>query len=97
MRVTNWINVLHDTYVELYNNAEPKADFNKLVENAKTNNRKDAQGRYVIDFLAYEIDKNVMEDIIQSYIKKYKMNKHMASQYSFAIYMGCSPKIKQDG
>ena len=92
----NWTNIIHDTYVELYKNAEPSADFDELVKNAKTNNRKDAQGRYVIDFLAYEIDKDKMERIIQSYIRKYKMKKHIASQYSFMIYMGCSPKTKSN-
>ena len=94
MRKLNWQNIIHDTYVELYKNAEPQADFDELVNNAKTNNRKDAQGRYVIDFMAHEIDKNRMEEIIQSFIKKYKMKKYDASTYSFTIYMGCSPKTK---
>jgi len=90
----NWDKILHDTYVELYKNSTPSVDFDELVKDAKTNDRKDSQGRYVIDFLAYEIDKELMESIIQSFVKKYKMNKLNASQYSISIYLGCSPKTK---
>ena len=96
MAKLNWANIIHDTYVELYKNSTPQADFDQLVNEAKTNNKKDLQGRYVIDFMAYEIDKDKMEEIIQYFVKKYKMNKTNASQYSFTIYMGCSPKTKSN-
>lgn len=94
MAKLNWENIIHDTYVELYRNSTPQADFDQLVNEAKTNNKKDLQGRYIIDFMAYEIYGDVMESIIQSFIKKYKMNKINASQYRFTILLGCSPKTK---
>lgn len=90
----NWTKIIHDTYVELYKNSEPPADFDELVNDAKVNDRKDFQGRYMIDYLSYEIDKDKMEEIVQSFIKKYKMKKQDAAGYSFAIYLGCSPKTK---
>ena len=83
-----------DTYRELYKNSEPQADFNELVKAAKGRHNIDQWGRYVIDFMAYEINKDKMDEIIQSFIKKYKMSKYYAGQYSLSIYLGCSPKTK---
>jgi len=92
MRKLNWQKIIHDTYVELYNNSEPKADFDELVANATINDR----GEKVIPFDDYSISKESMELIIQSFIKRYKINKYMAGQYSMCMYLGCSPKTKSD-
>jgi len=92
MRKLNWQKIIHDTYVELYNNAEPKADFDELVANATINDR----GEKVIPFDDYIISKESMDSIIQSFIKRYKINKYMAGQYSACICLGCSPKVKSD-
>jgi len=90
----NWQKIIHDTYIELYKNAEPKADFDELVKAAKGRHNIDNWGRHVIDFMAYEIDKDKMDEIVNSFIKKYKMKPYYASQYSISIYLGCSPKTK---
>lgn len=94
MRKLNWKKIMHDTYVELYKNAEPQADFDELVKAAKGAHNIDGQGRYIIDFMAYEIDKDKMDEIIKSFMKKYKMNPYYSAQYSMSIYLGCSPKTK---
>jgi len=90
MRNLNWQKILHDTYVELYNNSKPKADFDELVKNATINNR----GEKVIPFMNYEIYPDVMDAIVSSFEKKYKMTKRNSNGYRFAIYLGCSPKTK---
>ena len=87
MRKLNWQNIIHDTYVELYKNAEPQADFDELVNNATINDR----GQKVIPFSDYSIYPGVMDSIIAYFEKKYRMNKTQRSQYEFEIYLGCSP------
>jgi len=81
-----------DCLVELYANSTPSADFNKLVEEAPINE----EGQKVIDFMAYEIDYNKMEEIIdkhRSKLLKYSRNKYFYErQFNFNIYLGCSPK-----
>lgn len=90
MRKLNWQKIIIDTYIELYQNAEPQADFNKLIEDAEINER----GQKVIPFNDYEIEASVMDSIIDSFSKRYKMSKHDLSSYEFNIYLGCSPKTK---
>lgn len=92
MRKLNWQKIIHDTYVELYNNAEPQADFDELIKDATVNDR----GEKVIPFDDYSISRESMDLIIQSFIKRYKINEYMAGQYSMCIYLGCSPKNKSD-
>ena len=96
MKKPDWEKIIHDTYVELYKNAEPQADFDELLKAAKGAHNIDGQGRYIINFMAYEIGKDKMDEIVKSFIKKYRMNPHYAAQYSIAIYLGCSPKTKFD-
>ena len=96
MKQSLWDKIIYDTYVELYKNSEPSADFDELLKYAKDNNIVDRTGRYIIPYMDYEIDKDKMDKIVQSFIKKHKMKKHTASQYSFSIYLGCSPKTKID-
>lgn len=90
MRRLNWHKIIHDTYVELYKNAEPQADFDELVKSATINEL----GEKVIPFDDYEISMSSVDSIIKSFIKRYKINKYMSEQYSRHIYLGCSPKTK---
>lgn len=86
----NWKKIIHDTYIELYKNAEPQADFSKLVEEAEINER----GEKVIPFNDYEISIAAMDSIINGFQRRYKMNKYYCGVYSASIYLGCSPKTK---
>lgn len=92
MRRLNWKKIIIDTYIELYENSEPKADFNELMTNAEINEH----GQKVIPYLDCEISASVMDSIIDSFVKRYKMSKHDRSSYEFNIYLGCSPKTKVD-
>jgi hypothetical protein len=83
---------IHECYVELYKNATPSADFNELLTNAELNefNQK------IINFWDYEIENNVMKNIINKIIKKYKIksNKTKIMFYN-TICFGVSPTIKK--
>lgn len=84
-----------DCLVELYANATPSADFNKLVEEAPVNE----QGQKVVDYMAYEIDGEKMDEIVSKHrdkLLKRARNKRMYEhQFNFNVYLGCSPKSKR--
>lgn len=82
---------IHECYCRLYLEAEPPADFNKLIDNAETNER----GQKVINFMDYSIDNDRLLEIIEDIIKEYKI-KHKWNKQAFrnTIMLGCSPKSK---
>jgi hypothetical protein len=81
-------------YVELYENATPKADFRKLMEEAEINER----GQKVINFMDYEIDEKLEDEIIQKHCsdKKLKLTKNEMAAFRNTIMLGCSPKTKRN-
>lgn len=93
MRKNKLEEAVMECYRELYKAATPSADFDKLVEEAPVNK----QGQKEIDFMAYEIDSDVMEDIINGIIKKYKIKPDkMVNAFRGAIYLGASPKTRRN-
>lgn len=82
--------LLHETYTLLYANAEPKADFNELLENATINEF----GQKEIPFNDYVIDDDITTSILNQMIKKYKLNKYYQRLYSATIHLGCMPRTK---
>ncbi len=80
-----------DTYRQLYANATPPADFDKLLDEAPLNEH----GQKVINFMAYEIEEEIHDRIMQHAMKKYKIkNKILKNAFKFTIDLGCSPRIK---
>jgi predicted nucleotide-binding protein (sugar kinase/HSP70/actin superfamily) len=78
-------------YKHLYANATPPADFDKLLDEAPLNEH----GQKVIDFMAYEIEEDVHDRIMQHAMKKYKIkHKILKNAFKFTIDLGCSPRIK---
>lgn len=77
---------------DLYANSTPSADFNQLLESAPLNE----QGQKVIDFEAYEIDHNLLTEIVEGYVKKLKMNKYEQSGFYMNTYLGASPRSKRN-
>jgi hypothetical protein len=75
---------------ELYQNATPQVDFNVLVQNAQI----DEVGRKIIPFDDYEIEEEVMIDIVKKHIKKNKLTKTEGDVVKCNVYLGPSPKIK---
>ena len=86
----NWDKIIYETYVELFKEATPSANFDELLQNSALNDR----GQMVIPFYDYEIDQDKMYEILNSFIKKYKIPKQLRGGYEFNILLGCSPKTK---
>lgn len=80
-----------DCYVELFANSTPPADFKELMANAPINER----GQMNIDFMAYEIDEEKYNEIVESIIKKHKLKGYYKKVFKINIDWGCSPKFKR--
>ncbi len=77
-------------YRQLFAHSTPAASFDELVENAKVNE----VGQKQIDFMSYEIDESVADEIIEQTIKDFKIKpKYVQQQFRTTIYLGCSPKF----
>lgn len=84
--------IVFEIYRELFKNSTPAADFDELYENAEINE----DGRRVIDFMAYEIDKDKFEEIMNGILSKYKMTEWERRSIKHTVYLGCSPKYKDE-
>jgi hypothetical protein len=76
----------------LYENSEPKGDFNKLIDQAEINER----GEKVIPFNDYEIEGTKLDEIVNETIKKYKLDYRTEKSMRFNIYLGASPRSKRE-
>lgn len=83
--------IVFDIYRELYSNSDPPASFDDLYENAII----DEQGRKNIDYLSYEIDDELMNEIIEKHCKDNKLKDKEKSAIKINVYLGCSPKSKR--
>lgn len=83
--------ILH-CYRQLFANATPPANFDKLLEDATINEN----GQKEIPFMDYEIDGELMDSIIDDTMATYKIKtKVTQQQFKTTIYLGCSPKSKR--
>ena len=80
-----------DCYVQLYKNSEPSVDFEKLMEDAPFNEL----GQKVIDFNSYEIEEELMNEIVQKTVRVHKLKSWEIMTFRQTIYLGCSPKFKK--
>jgi hypothetical protein len=80
-----------ECYRRLYKASEPSADFDELLKDAPTNE----QGQKVIDFMAYEIDPDVYNEIVNKTIKDFKIKpKYRIELFRRTMAFGASPKFK---
>ena len=77
--------ILEKIYIELYANATPMADFKQLVSDAPI-----IDGKKHIDYMAYEIDEDLANSIIENNIKK--LSEWDKKSIRFNAYLGCAPK-----
>jgi len=80
-----------DCYTELFASSTPTADFKELMDNAFINEK----GQKEIDFMAYEIDEDKYNEIVESMIKKHKFKGYRVQMFKNTIALGCSPKFKR--
>lgn len=77
-----------DIYRDMYAQAEPKADFYKLLEDAEVNKL----GQKVIPFSDYILDAKIGEAIIKKHCRW--LREYDKKQISVAVNLGASPKYK---
>ena len=94
MRRNKLDQIIWDCMTELYANAEPKADFGQLIEQARERNDVDSQGRLNIHYEDYVIDNVLYDAICDSYIKRYKLKGNDLMAFNFNVHLGASPKCK---
>jgi hypothetical protein len=82
--------ILFDFYRRVYKAATPSADFDELLENATINER----GQKEIDYNAYEIDEEIMDQIIKDIFKQYRVPVYRRKAFNFEFHLGCGPKTK---
>jgi hypothetical protein len=82
--------ILHELYRRAFAASTPKGDFDKLVENATINER----GQKEIPFMDYECEAEVLEEILNSVMKEFKVRVRERKSFEFGFYLGCSPKTK---
>jgi hypothetical protein len=88
--VTKEQQIVWDIYRELYKEATPKADFDKLVEEAPTN----SEGQKDIQFMDYEISERVFNEILDKHLKVRRLTKLKQQMIRNTVTLGCSPKFK---
>lgn len=80
-----------EIYRRMYRVATPPADFDELLANAK----EDDYGRKDIGFRNYELEKEIVDSIIEEVIKEHKVPKWQRGTVRFSVILGCSPKDKK--
>lgn len=79
---------LLEAYVLAYKNATPSVDFMQLMDNAKI----DKDGRKIIDYDAYFCENELLKEIVENIIRKYKLNEREIKILNFNFWLGCSPR-----
>lgn len=92
MKETKEQKIIWQIYKELYANSEPKADFDKLVENAEINEL----GQKVIHFLDYEISQKEYEEIVERNLKNQRLTKLKKQAIRNSVALGASPRFKRE-
>lgn len=80
-----------ECYRLLYENSNPQANFDELVENAEFNER----GQKVIDFDSYEIEEEKFYEIMEVVLIANKIKGYRAQAFRNSVLLGCSPKFKK--
>ena len=82
--------ILMTIYRRVYAVSDPPADFDKLIEEAETNE----YGQKVIKYLDYECDDEVMQKICDETLDEFKVKGYKRKQFFMTFWLGCSPKSK---
>lgn len=92
MRQSREEKIVFDFYRRIYKAATPSADFDELFANAPL----DDDGRRHIDYNAYEVEEEIMEQIIKDIFKQYRVPVYRRKAFLFEFHLGASPKTKRN-
>lgn len=77
------LNILKEIYIELFRQAEPSADFNKLIKSGETKKPN--------FFMIYYMPQSKQDSIIEGIFRRYRLNKLERTIMKGEIDLGCSP------
>ena len=84
MRTNKYLaNICKEMYRKMYKEAEPSADFDKLMESGETKKEN--------WFMNYYLPTKRQGEIFDSIIKKYKCNRWEREKISFEVWLGSAP------
>jgi hypothetical protein len=90
--ITKEQQIIWDIYRDLYKEATPNADFDKLVKEAPTN----SIGQKDIGFMNYEIPESKFNEILDRHLKGRRITKLKQRMLRNTVLLGCSPKFKKE-
>jgi len=91
MKETKAQKIIWNIYKELYENSEPKVDFDELLNSAERNN----EGQKIIPFENYFIEQELMDEIIEKHLKNKRLTKLAKNSIRVNVYLGVSPVSKK--
>lgn len=80
---------LWEYYRRAYKAATPSADFDELVANAKV-----VDGRKEIDYMSYELEDEIQQQIAKDIFKEFRIPKFKQRAFNIEFHLGCGPKTK---
>lgn len=81
--------IIWNIYRDLFKEATPSADFDKLVEDAPIN----SAGQKDIGFMNYEIPESLFNEIFDRHIKDKKITKFKQQMLRNTVLLGSSPRF----
>jgi hypothetical protein len=87
--ITKEQQIIWDIYRDLYKEATPNVDFDKLVEESPTN----SVGQKDIGFMNYEIPESKFNEILDRHLKGRRITKLKQRMLRNTVLLGCSPKF----
>lgn len=84
--------IIWDIYRDLYKEATPNADFDKLVEEAPIN----SMGEKDIYFMNHTISESKFDEILDKHLKGRRITKLKQLMIRNTVLLGCSPKFIKD-
>lgn len=88
-RYKELMEIVFDIYRESYLNSTPTANFDELYENAEI-----VDGVKQVPFMDYEINDDVLVEIIDKHLAKHKLDDSEKNNIRLEVLLGMSPKSK---
>lgn len=91
-RKKNYRDILLNIYRDMYHHSTPQGDFDEILAKAEL----DSDGAHIIPYNEYEIDGDLMDNIIEMHMLANRLTKAERKIIKIHSYLGCSPKIKDN-
>ena len=79
--------IIHAIFIDMYKEAEPSVDFDKLIEESEV----DERGLKIVPYWDYYLNQERQEEIIKEHLKGKRLTKLMKASIRNYVNMGISP------